>query len=95
MKNASREGIKRRMAVVLIEKGNAEILTAPTIQSELGNRFQITGMRNTEEASDLALLMRAGALAAPMEIVEERTVGPSLGAENITRGFNSTKIVSS
>jgi preprotein translocase subunit SecD len=92
MKNTTREGVKRRMAVVLIEKGVAEILTAPTIQSELSNRFQITGMRNTEEANDLALLMRAGALAAPMEIVEERTVGPSLGAENIKRGFDSTKI---
>ena len=92
MKNASREGIKRRMAVVLIEKGKAEVLTAPTIQSELSNRFQITGMRSTEEANDLALLMRAGALAAPMEIVEKRTVGPSLGADNIKRGFDSTKI---
>jgi len=92
MKNASREGIKRRMAVVLIEKGKAEVLTAPTIQSELSNRFQITGMRNTQEANDLALLMRAGALAAPMEIIEERTVGPSLGADNIARGFDSTKI---
>lgn len=92
MKNASREGIKRRMAVVLIEKGKAEVLTAPTIQSELSNRFQITGMRNTEEANDLALLMRAGALAAPMEIIEKRTVGPSLGADNIKRGFDSTKI---
>lgn len=92
MKNASREGIKRRMAVVLIEKGKAEVLTAPTIQSELSNRFQITGMRNTEEANDLALLMRAGALAAPMEIIEKRTVGPSLGADNIARGFHSTQI---
>ena len=92
MKNASRDGIKRRMAVVLIEKGKAEVLTAPTIQSELSNRFQITGMRNTEEANDLALLMRAGALAAPMEIIEKRTVGPSLGADNIKRGFDSTKI---
>ncbi len=92
MKNASREGIKRRMAVILIEKGKAEVLTAPTIQSELSNRFQITGMRNTQEANDLALLMRAGALAAPMEIIEKRTVGPSLGADNIARGFDSTKI---
>ena len=92
MKNATREGVKRRMAVVLIEKGVAEVLTAPTIQSELSNRFQITGMHSTQEANDLALLMRAGALAAPMEIVEKRTVGPSLGAENIARGFNSTKI---
>ena len=92
MKNASREGIKRRMAVVLVEKGVAEVLTAPTIQSELSNRFQITGMRSAQEANDLALLMRAGALAAPMEIVEKRTVGPSLGADNIKRGFDSTKI---
>jgi preprotein translocase subunit SecD len=92
MKNASRDGIKRRMAVILIDKGRPEVLTAPTIQSELSNRFQITGMRNTEEANELALLMRAGALAAPMEIIEKRTVGPSLGAENIARGFHSTQI---
>jgi len=92
MKNASRDGIKRRMAVILIEKGKADVLTAPTIQSELSNSFHITGMRNTQEANDLALLMRAGALAAPMEIIEKRTVGPSLGAENIARGFHSTQI---
>ncbi len=92
MKNATREGIKRRMAVILIEKGKEDVLTAPTIQSELSNRFQITGMKNTQEANDLALLMRAGALAAPMEIVEKRTVGPSLGADNIARGFHSTQI---
>jgi preprotein translocase subunit SecD len=92
MKNATREGIKRRMAVILIEKGKEEVLTAPTIQSELSNRFQITGMKNTQEANDLALLMRAGALAAPMEIIEKRTVGPSLGAENIAKGFHSTQI---
>ena len=89
MKAATREGVKRRMAVVLIEKGKPEVLTAPTIQTELSNRFQITGMRNPEEANDLALLMRAGSLAAPMEIIEERTIGPSLGAENIAKGFNS------
>ncbi len=89
MRAATREGVKRRMAVVLIEKGKPEVLTAPTIQSELSNRFQISGMKNPEEANDLALLMRAGSLAAPMEIIEERTVGPSLGAENITMGFNS------
>jgi preprotein translocase subunit SecD len=75
---------------VLIEKGKPEVLTAPTIQSELSNHFQITGMKNTQEANDLALLMRAGSLAAPMEIVEERTIGPSLGADNIARGFHST-----
>ncbi len=89
MKAASRDGVKRRMAVVLIEKGKPEVLTAPTIQSELSSRFQISGMRSPEEANDLALLMRAGSLAAPMEIIEERTIGPSLGAENIAKGFNS------
>ncbi|MFM9913298.1 MAG: protein translocase subunit SecD [Methylophilaceae bacterium] len=90
MKLATREGIKRRMAVILIEKGKQEILTAPTIQSELSSSFVITGMENTQEAQDLALLMRAGALAAPMEIIEERTVGPSMGEENIKRGVHST-----
>ncbi len=89
MRAATREGVKRRMAVVLIEKGKPEVLTAPTIQSELSNRFQISGMKSPEEATDLALLMRAGSLAAPMEIIEERTVGPSLGADNITMGFDS------
>ena len=90
MKIASREGIKRRMAVILIENGKQEVLTAPTIQSELSSRFQITGMSDQQEAQDLALLMRAGALAAPMEIIEERTVGPSMGEENIKRGVHST-----
>lgn len=90
MKIASREGIKRRMAVILIENGKQEVLTAPTIQSELSARFQITGMSDQQEAQDLALLMRAGALAAPMEIIEERTVGPSMGEENIKRGVHST-----
>jgi preprotein translocase subunit SecD len=86
----TREAVKRRMAILLIDRGKPEVLTAPVIQSELGARFQITGFRSTEETKDLALLLRAGALAAPMEIVEERTVGPSLGAENIRLGFNST-----
>ena len=85
----TREAVKRRMAILLVDRGKAEVLTAPVIQSELGARFQITGFRSTEETKDLALLLRAGALAAPMEIVEERTVGPSLGAENIRIGFNS------
>jgi preprotein translocase subunit SecD len=89
MKETTREGVKRRMAVVLIEKGKAEVLTAPVIQSELSNSFHISGMRNAEEANTLALLMRAGSLAAPMEIIEERTIGPSLGAENIGKGLNS------
>ncbi len=91
MKNATREGVGRRMAVVLIEKGKPDVLTAPTIQSELSNRFHISGMRNPEEANDLALLMRAGSLAAPMEFIEERTIGPTLGADNIAKGFASVK----
>ncbi|MGB2833829.1 MAG: protein translocase subunit SecD [Methylotenera sp.] len=90
MKIASREGVKRRMAVVLIEKDQQEVLTAPEIQTELSSNFQINGMANLQEAQDLALLMRAGALAAPMDIIEERTVGPSMGQENINRGIHST-----
>ena len=90
MRDVTREAVKRRMAILLIEKGKPEVITAPTIQSELGGRFQITGSNTPREASDLALLLRAGALAAPMDIVEERTVGPSLGAENIRIGFHST-----
>lgn len=87
----TRENVKRRMAILLIEKGKAEVVTAPVIQEEIGGgRVQITGMANTQEANDVALLLRAGALAAPMEIIEERTVGPSLGADNIAKGFNST-----
>jgi preprotein translocase subunit SecD len=92
IRDVTRQAVKRRMAVLLIEKGSATVLTAPTIQSELGGRFQITGMPSTEEANKLALLLRAGSLAAPMEIIEERTVGPSLGRENIARGFHSTWI---
>ena len=89
MRDVSRENLKKRMAIVLFEKGRGEVLTAPVIQGELSNRFQISGSMNVAEASDLALLLRAGSLAAPMEIIEERTIGPSLGAENIAKGFNS------
>lgn len=89
MKAATRDGIHRRMAVLLIEKGKPEVLTAPTIQAELSTSFHISGMRTPQEANDTALLMRAGSLAAPMDIVEERTVGPSLGANNIVKGFES------
>jgi preprotein translocase subunit SecD len=85
----TREGVKRRMAILLIDRGKPEVLTAPVIQSELGARFQITGFKTTAETKDLSLLLRAGALAAPMTIVEERTVGPSLGKENIEIGFKS------
>ena len=92
MKDLTRESIGRRMAVLLVEKGKPEILTAPVIRGEFGGQFQISGNFSTQSATDLALLLRAGALAAPMEIVEERTVGPSLGADNISRGFHSTMI---
>ena len=89
-KEITRENVGKRMAIVLVEKGKAEVVTAPVIREEIGGgRVQISGRMNTREANDIALLMRAGALAAPMEIVEERTVGPSLGKENIDKGFNS------
>jgi preprotein translocase subunit SecD len=89
----TRESIGKRMAMVLVEKGKGEVVTAPVIRSEIpGGRVQISGRMTTTEARDVALLLRAGALAAPMEIVEERTVGPSLGADNIKRGFDSTLI---
>ncbi len=90
MRKVSRENIKKPMAIVLFEKGRGEVLTVATIQDELGSRFRITGLDNTQVANDLALLLRAGALAAPMDIIEERTIGPSLGKENIERGFKAT-----
>ncbi len=89
MRDVSRENVKKRMAILLFEKGKGEVLTAPVIQSELGNRFQISGSMTVTEANDLALLLRAGSLAAPMDIIEERTIGPSLGADNIAKGFSS------
>jgi preprotein translocase subunit SecD len=90
LRNVSRENIKKPMAIVLFEKGRGEVLTVATIQSELGSRFRITGLESSQMANDLALLLRAGALAAPMDIIEERTIGPSLGKENIERGFKAT-----
>ena len=90
-KNVTRENVGKRMAILLVEKGKTEVVTAPVIREEIGGgRVQITGMDSVEESRDVALLLRAGALAAPMEIIEERTVGPSLGADNIEKGFNST-----
>jgi preprotein translocase subunit SecD len=89
MRDVSRENIGKRMAILLFEKGKGEVVTAPVIRGELGNRFQISGQMTTAEANDTALLLRAGSLAAPMEIIEERTIGPSLGAENIDKGFHS------
>jgi preprotein translocase subunit SecD len=89
VRDVTRENVGRRMAILLFEKGKGEVITAPVIRSELGARFQISGRMSSQEAADVALLLRAGSLAAPMEIIEERTIGPSLGAENIQKGFNS------
>ena len=89
-RDITRENIGKRMAILLFEKGKGEVVTAPVIRSEIGGgRVQISGRMSTVEAADTALLLRAGSLAAPMEIIEERTIGPSLGAENIAKGFNS------
>jgi preprotein translocase subunit SecD len=89
-RDVTRENVGKRMAILLFEKGKGEVVTAPVIRSEIGGgRVQISGRMNTVEANDVALLLRAGSLAAPMEIIEERTIGPSLGAENIEKGFNS------
>jgi len=91
-KEVTRENVGKRMAILLIEKGKGEVVTAPVIRSEIGGgRVQISGRMSTTEANDIALLLRAGSLAAPMEIIEERTVGPSLGRDNIEKGFNSTR----
>jgi preprotein translocase subunit SecD len=89
-RDVTRESICKRMAILLFEKGKGEVVTAPVIRSEIGGgRVQISGRMTTAEAADTALLLRAGSLAVPMEIVEEKTIGPSLGADNIDKGFNS------
>ena len=89
MKDASRDNVGKRLAILLFEKGKGEVVTAPVIRSELGSHFQISGRMTTAEASDTSLLLRAGSLAAPMDIIEEKTIGPSLGADNILKGFKS------
>ena len=90
-KDLTRDNVGKRMAILLIERGKGEVVTAPVIRSEIGGgRVQISGRMTPQEAADVSLLLRSGALAAPMEIVEERTIGPSLGADNIAKGFNST-----
>ena len=89
MKDTSRDNIGKRMAILLFEKGKGEVVTAPVIRGELGSNFQISGRMTTAEASDTSLLLRAGSLAAPMDIIEEKTIGPSLGADNILKGFKS------
>ncbi len=105
---ATRDNVGKPMAVVFIERKTEtvrrddelikvkelveEVINVATIREQLSKRFQITGLDSTEEARDLALLLRAGALAAPLEIIEERTVGPSLGQDNIEQGFKSVII---
>ncbi|OIJ44338.1 protein translocase subunit SecD [Massilia timonae] len=90
IRQATRDNVGKRMAILLKEKGVYNVLSAPTIQSELGSTFQITNMGTSQDANELALLLRSGALSAPMEFVEERVIGPQLGAENIERGLHST-----
>ncbi|PRZ01501.1 preprotein translocase subunit SecD [Jezberella montanilacus] len=90
-RDVTRDNIGKRMAILLFEKNRGEVVTAPVIRGEIpGGQVQISGSMNSEEAADISLLLRAGSLAAPMEIIEERTIGPSLGADNIAKGFNST-----
>ena len=89
-RDVTRDNVGKRMAILLFEKGKGEVVTDPVIRSEIGGgRFQISGRMTPQEANDVALLLRAGSLAAPMEIIEERSIGPSLGAENIAKGFDS------
>ena len=89
-RDVTRDNVGKRMAILLFEKGKGEVVTDPVIRSEIGGgRVQISGRMTPQEANDVALLLRAGSLAAPMEIIEERSIGPSLGAENIAKGFDS------
>jgi preprotein translocase subunit SecD len=90
MRTVTRENLKKLMVILLFEKGRGEAISVATIQGEFGDRFQITGQFSPQETNTLAILIRSGALAAPMEIIEERVIGPSLGAENIQKGFDST-----
>lgn len=91
--DVTRDNVGKRMAIILFEKGKGEVVTAPVIRQEIGGgRVQISGRMTAVEATDTALLLRAGSLAAPMEIIEERLVGPSLGAANISAGFKSTVV---
>jgi len=97
MLDFTRDNVGNRMAVVYIEqKPNGskieDIISVAVVREPFGKRFQTTGLGSIQEASQLSLLLRAGALAAPMEIVEERTVGPSLGADNVAKGFKAVVI---
>ena len=89
-KDVTAQSIGKRMAILLFEKGKGQVVTAPVIRSEIsGGRVQISGRMTTKEASDTSLLLRAGSLAAPMEIIEEYTIGPSMGKENVEAGIKS------
>ncbi len=90
MRDVTRDNVGKMMAILLIEKNKPEAISVARIQGEFGNRFQITGSFSPEETNTLSILIRAGAIAAPMDIVEERVIGPSLGADNISKGFRST-----
>ncbi|QSI77839.1 protein translocase subunit SecD [Niveibacterium microcysteis] len=90
MRDVTRDSVGKRMAIILYERGKGEAISVATIQGEFGNRFQITGQFSPDETTSLAILIRSGSLAAPMDIIEERTIGPSLGADNIAKGFKST-----
>jgi preprotein translocase subunit SecD len=90
MRDVTRENLKKRMAIILFDRGRGEAISVATIQGEFSSQFQITGRVSPQETNDLAILIRSGALAAPMEIIEERTIGPSLGQESIDKGFHST-----
>jgi preprotein translocase subunit SecD len=89
-KQLSHDNIGKRVAMVLVDNGKGQVVTAPVIRVEIGGgQVQISGAMNVEQANDIALLLRSGSLAAPMIMIEERTIGPSLGKENITKGFHS------
>jgi preprotein translocase subunit SecD len=90
LREATRDRVGKHMAIVLVEKGKPEVISVATLTSELGSHFRTTGVGGAEKASELALLLRSGALSAPMEVIEERTIGPQLGKENIEKGFQST-----
>lgn len=89
MRRITRENLHKPMAIILFEKGHGEAISVANIQGEFSNQFQITGNFSTEETNNLALLIRSGSLAAPMDFIEESTIGPSMGAENIRMGFHS------
>ncbi len=89
MRATTRENVGKRMAIMLVEKTGTVVAMWPNIQEEFGADFRITGLSDINEAKNLALLLRSGSLAANMDVIEKRTVGPSLGKENIEKGFKA------